>query len=425
MKVLVIGSGGREHALCWKLKASPLLTQLYCAPGNAGIGQVATRVNIKVDDVEGIVDFCCQENIDLVIPGPEVPLVKGLVEALAKVKIKAFGPTAAAAQLESSKGFTKDLCKKYHIPTAAYERFDNLVAAKKYIADQGAPIVIKADGLAAGKGVVVAMTESEAIAAVDDMLGQNIFGHDKPSIVIEEFLTGEEASFFVLVDGESAVPLVPCQDHKRVFDGDQGPNTGGMGAYAPTTIVTDQLCDDAMQKIIYPTIEGMKKDGTPFTGILFAGLMLTKDGPKLIEYNVRFGDPECQVLMMLMDSDLLSVLVAASRNELNSIDMKWKPQTAITVVMAAKGYPGEYVKNTVIRGLGDAEQMEGVKVFHAGTEIKDKVIVNTGGRVLNITAIGEDLQEAQTRAYAAIKKIDWAEGFCRSDIGWRELQRKT
>ena len=423
MNVLVIGSGGREHALCWKLAASDKLGTLYCAPGNAGIASVAQLVALNVSDHDAVIRFVREKNIELVVVGPEQPLVDGLADALKAENILCFGPSQYAAQLEGSKGFTKDLCKRYNIPTAAYERFSDADAAKAYIRQQGAPIVVKADGLAAGKGVVVAMTLDEALDAIDMIFGGQ-FGSAGAEVVVEAFLEGEEASFFVLTDGKTAVPLATAQDHKRVGDGDTGPNTGGMGAYSPAPVMTDALVEQTLREIVEPTIKALADEGHPYVGVLYAGLMITKDGPSLIEYNCRFGDPECQVLMMRMDSDLLPVLVAAAKGELQPNSVAWKDDVALTVVMAAEGYPGEPRKGTVIRGLDAAGATDGVVVFHAGTKADGDNILANGGRVLNVTALGKTVAEAQARAYAAIDKLDWPEGFCRRDIGWRAIERE-
>lgn len=423
MNVLVIGSGGREHALCWKLAASDKLGTLYCAPGNAGIASVAEVVALNVSDHDAVIRFVREKNIELVVVGPEQPLVDGLADALKAENILCFGPSQYAAQLEGSKGFTKDLCKRHNIPTAAYERFSDADAAKAYIRQQGAPIVVKADGLAAGKGVVVAMTLDEALDAIDMIFGGQ-FGSAGAEVVVEAFLEGEEASFFVLTDGKTAVPLATAQDHKRVGDGDTGPNTGGMGAYSPAPVMTDELVAQTLREIVEPTIKALADEGHPYIGVLYAGLMITKDGPSLIEYNCRFGDPECQVLMMRMGSDLLPVLVAAAKGELQPNSVQWKDEVALTVVMAAEGYPGEPRKGTVIRGLDAAGATDGVVVFHAGTKAQDGQILANGGRVLNVTALGKTVAEAQSRAYAAIDKLDWPEGFCRRDIGWRAIERE-
>jgi phosphoribosylamine--glycine ligase len=423
MNVLLIGSGGREHALAWAISASPLLSKLYCAPGNAGIAEVAECVDIGIDDHPAIIRFCTASKIDLVVVGPEAPLVAGLADDLAAAKIKVFGPSRAAAQLEGSKGFTKDLCREFSIPTGAYGRFDNAREAKVYLARQPLPIVIKADGLAAGKGVVVAETKAAAEEAVDACFA-DAFGAAGAEIVIEEFLVGEEASFFALVDGTHALPLATVQDHKRVGDGDTGPNTGGMGAYSPAPVMTPEMIRRTMDEIIRPTVAGMAKRGTPFRGVLFLGVMITESGPKLYEYNVRFGDPECQVLMMRLKSDLLAALVATADGVLRTFDLRWHDDVALTVVMAAKGYPGAYQKDTPIAGLDRARAMEGVEVFHAGTRRDGDRLLAVGGRVLSVTARGKTVSEAQRRAYEAVRSIDWPGGFYRTDIGWRAIARE-
>jgi phosphoribosylamine---glycine ligase len=422
MNILLLGSGGREHALAWKIAASPLADRLFCAPGNAGIAREAECVALDVADHAAVIAFCKANAIDFVVVGPEAPLVAGLVDDLEAAGIKAFGPNKAAAQLEGSKGFTKDLCRANHIPTAAYERFTAAAPAKAYVRAKGAPIVVKADGLAAGKGVVVAQTVAEAEAAIDMICDEAQLG---PELVVEEFLQGEEASFFVLSDGETAMPLASAQDHKRVLDGDQGPNTGGMGAYSPAPVMTPQMSARALDEIVGPTIRAMKRQGMPYRGVLYAGLMITADGPKLIEYNVRFGDPETQVLMLRLMSDLVPALVAARDGMLKSFDLRWYPDAALTVVMAAKGYPGAYRKGTPIEGLDEAAQVEGVEVFHAGTIADGARVLANGGRVLNVSALGRTVAEAQARAYAAVDRIRWPDGFCRRDIGWQAVRREA
>ncbi|MDV6227717.1 phosphoribosylamine--glycine ligase [Nitratireductor aquimarinus] len=423
MNVLLIGSGGREHALAWKLAASPVLTKLYAAPGNPGMTQDAECVALDVSDHDAVVAFCREKGVDLVVVGPEAPLVAGLADALNAADIRVFGPSAAAARLEGSKSFTKELCDRYGIPTAAYGRFENALAARAYVREQGAPIVIKADGLAAGKGVTVAMTEDEAIAAIDECFDGS-FGEAGASVVVEEFLEGEEASFFCLCDGAAALPFGTAQDHKRVGDGDTGPNTGGMGAYSPAPVLDEAILARTMAEIIEPTLKGMAEMGAPFTGVLYAGLMLTKDGPKLIEYNVRFGDPECQVLMMRLKEDLLALLNAAVDGQLAHVSARWRDEAALTVVLAANGYPASPEKGTAIRGLEAAAADENVEIFHAGTALKDGILVANGGRVLNVTALGASVTEAQQNAYRAVDLIDWPEGFCRRDIGWRAVERE-
>ncbi len=422
MKVLVVGSGGREHALCWAIAKSKKLQKLFCAPGNGGIARVSECVDISAEDISGIVNFAKSEKIGLVVVGPEAPLVAGMADRLEEAGIKVFGPSAEAAMIEGSKGMMKDLCAKYDIPTATYARFDECNAAKEYIRAHGAPIVVKADGLAAGKGVILCRNENEAYAAIDHIMIEDAFGDAGAEVVIEEFMTGEEASFFALVDGKHALPLVAAQDHKAVGDGDEGPNTGGMGAYSPAPVVDKAMAKTIMETIIEPTIRGMAADGTPYKGVLFAGLMITDTGPKLIEYNCRFGDPECQALMMRLESDLLEVLLAAVTGELDQVELKWSRNAALTVVMAVNGYPGGYEKGSEIKGIDDAEA-GGAVVFHAGTKTDGEKILANGGRVLNVTALAPGVAKAQAKAYDAVAKIDWPEGFCRGDIGWRAIDR--
>ncbi len=420
--ILVLGAGGREHALCWKIAQSPLLEKLYCAPGNGGTGAVAENTALDAADHAAVIAFCRDKGVDLVVIGPEAPLVAGLADDLAAAKIAAFGPGKIAAQLEGSKGYTKDLCAEANIPTAAYGRFDNACAALEYLDAQQAPIVVKADGLAAGKGVIIAEDMKTAKDAVEDIF-DGAFGDAGAELVVEEFMTGEEASFFVLCDGETALPLATAQDHKRVGDGDIGPNTGGMGAYSPARIMTPALIDEAMEKIIQPTLAAMARRGAPYRGVLYAGLMLTPDGPKLVEYNARFGDPECQVLMMRLKSDIVPALEAAASGTLKDMALQWHDEVAMTVVMAANGYPGTYDKGSVIGGL-DAVSDESV-VFHAGTaRDADGTVTATGGRVLNVTARGKTVAQAQANAYAGVDTIDWPQGFCRRDIGYREIARE-
>ena len=420
--ILVLGAGGREHALCWKIAQSPLLGKLYCAPGNGGTGAVAENTDLDAGDHEAVITFCRENKVDLVVIGPEAPLVAGLADDLAAAGISAFGPGKIAAQLEGSKGYTKDLCAEADIPTAAYGRFDNACAALDYLDTQTAPIVIKADGLAAGKGVVIAEDMKTAKDAVEDIF-DGAFGDAGAELVIEEFMTGEEASFFVLCDGENALPLATAQDHKRVGDGDTGPNTGGMGAYSPAAIMTPTLIDEAMTKIIMPTLTAMTRRGAPYRGVLYAGLMLTPQGPKLVEYNARFGDPECQVLMLRMKSDILPALEAAATGNLKDMTLDWHDEVAMTIVMAANGYPGSYDKGSAIGGL-DKVSEEAV-VFHAGTARQaDGAVIATGGRVLNVTARGKTVAQAQANAYAGVDTIDWPQGFCRRDIGYREIARE-
>jgi phosphoribosylamine--glycine ligase len=422
LDVLLIGSGGREHALAWALAASPLLGTLYCAPGNAGIAQHAECVSLDPGDHRGIAAFCREHAIGLVVIGPEAPLVAGLADDLRAAGVKTFGPSKAAAQLEGSKHFTKTLCAEHNIPTAAFAAFTEPQAALDYVREQGAPLVVKADGLAAGKGVFMCETPAEAEAAVRACF-DGALGEAGASIVIEEMMTGEEASFFALCDGEHVLALPTAQDHKRAFDGDTGPNTGGMGAYSPALVMTPELTRRTMDEIIRPTVAAMRARGTPFQGVLYAGLMITADGPKLVEYNIRFGDPECQVLMMRLRSDLLAAFLATADGVLGNFSLRWSDDPALTVVMASKGYPGDYGKGSEIRGLERAAAHDGVMIFHAGTKHDGGRIVANGGRVLNVTATGKTVAEAQRRAYDAAAEIDWPEGFYRRDIGWRAIER--
>ena len=423
MNILLLGAGGREHALAWKIAASPLADRLYCAPGNAGIAREAECVTLDIANRAAVIEFCRANRIDLVVVGPEAPLVAGIVDDLEAAGIKTFGPTRAAARLEGSKGFTKDLCRANDIPTARYERFDAKDAARGYLRKVGAPIVVKADGLAAGKGVVVAQTLAEAEAAIDMMFAGGL-GAAGAEVVTEEFLVGEEASFFALCDGENAIALASAQDHKRVGDGDTGPNTGGMGAYSPAPVMTEEMTQRTMDEIVRPTLRAMKAMGAPYKGVLFAGLMITGDGPKLIEYNVRFGDPETQVLMLRLMSDLVPALIASRDGQLKNFDLRWYSDAALTVVMAAKGYPGDYARGSAIEGLESAAEIEGVEIFHAGTRSDGDRILANGGRVLNVSARGKTVGEAQQRAYRAIGRIRWPDGFCRRDIGWQAVNRE-
>ena len=423
MKILLLGSGGREHSLAWKIAASPLVKKLWCAPGNAGIAADAECVSLDITDHPAVIDFCRRNAVDFVVVGPDAPIAAGMVDDLNAAGFKAFGPTKAAGRLESSKNFTKALCRANNIPTAAYAHFKDADAARAYIRNQGAPIVVKADGLAAGKGVVVAMTEDEALAAVDMMFGGG-FGASGAEVVVEEFMKGEEASFFALCDGEHALALATAQDHKRAFDGDNGPNTGGMGAYSPAPVLTEAICARVMEEMIKPTIRALKEMGCPYKGVLYAGVMVTKDGPKLVEYNARFGDPECQVQMLRMMSDIVPALIASADGQLKNFSLRWYDDVALTVIMATKGYPGDYGKGSAIDGLDEAAKVEGVEIFHAGTAMKDGRIVANGGRVLNVCALGKTVTEAQTRAYQAVDRIKWPEGFCRRDIGWQAIKRE-
>jgi phosphoribosylamine--glycine ligase len=421
MRILVVGGGGREHALCWAISASPLCTKLVCAPGNAGIAEVAECVEVGAEDIPGQVALAQRLKIDFVVIGPDAPLVAGMADAFTAAGIKVFGPSRVAAQLEGSKGFTKELCRKHGIPTAAYERFTDLAKAEAYIRKQGAPIVVKADGLAAGKGVIVAETVEQALVAARDMLEGNRFGASGSSIVVEEFMDGEEVSLFALSDGEHVLPLVGAQDHKRAFDNDKGPNTGGMGAYSPVPILDQAMTDRALKEIILPTVKAMKDAGMPFKGVLYAGLMIGKSGPRLVEYNCRFGDPETQVLMMRLKSDIVPALIACADGGLSHFDLRWSDETALTVILATKGYPDSYPKGSEIRGLDDAAKVPGVQIFHAGTRRDGDRTLASGGRVLNVTAMARTVQEARERAYRAVDLIDWPEGFCRRDIAWRAI----
>jgi len=423
MNILLLGGGGREHALAWKLAQSPRLKTLYAAPGNPGIAQHATLVDLDAKDHRAVVDFCIRHSIGLVVIGPEAPLVDGLADNLRATGTPVFGPGKKAAQLEGSKGFTKDLCKRANIPTAAYERVTSKDGAIAALDDFALPVVIKADGLAAGKGVIIAETREEALAALDTMFS-GAFGAAGEEVVLEEYMRGEEASFFALTDGSAILPFGSAQDHKRVGDGDTGPNTGGMGAYSPARVLTAELEQQVMERIIQPTVETLAAEGTPYSGVLYAGLMLTDEGPKLIEYNARFGDPECQVLMMRFDGDLVELLLAAADGRLaDQGPVELADRTALTIVMAANGYPGTPEKGGVITGI-DAAQAGGARVFHAGTAEKDGAIVATGGRVLNVTATGQSVREAQKAAYKAVDAIGFPTGFCRRDIGWREVARE-
>ncbi|RUT31195.1 phosphoribosylamine--glycine ligase [Arsenicitalea aurantiaca] len=422
MNILVIGSGGREHALCWALARSPRCDKLFVAPGNGGTVELAETAPVDPADHDAVTAFCRENAIDLVVIGPELPLVNGLSDDLRAAGILVFGPSRAAAQLEGSKAFTKALCDEMNIPTAAYARFDSEGPALDYVRSQGAPIVVKADGLAAGKGVTVAETLEAAEAAIRECFS-GAFGAAGAEVVIEECLVGEEVSLFAVADGKNFVILESAQDHKRAFDGDTGPNTGGMGAYSPAPAMTPQMLEMARSQIIAPTIAGMAAHGTPFSGVLFAGLMITDQGPRLIEFNTRFGDPECQVLLLRLQSDLLDILEASARGELGTVTPRWRPDTALTVVMAAEGYPGSYEKGTEIRGLDGNDEPDCI-VFHAGTKRDGDRVFANGGRVLNVTALGSSVAAAQARAYRRIETIDWPEGFCRRDIGWRALARE-
>lgn len=420
MNILVLGSGGREHSLVWAISQNPKCDKLFAAPGNAGMEDLAECVTLNPEDGVAVVQFCAEQAIDFVVIGPEAPLAAGVADELRNAGILTFGPSAEAARLEASKAFTKEICDACSAPTAAYARFTNVDDAIAYIQAQGAPIVIKADGLAAGKGVVVAMDEMQAITSVKDMLGGS-FGEAGAEVVIEEFMEGEEASFFILSDGKTALPVGTAQDHKRAFDGDEGPNTGGMGAYSPAPVMTDEVIAKAMSTIVQPTIDEMARRGTPYEGVLYAGFMIKDGQPRLVEYNVRFGDPECQVLMMRLGAQVLDLLVATAERRLSDMTVNWANDVAMTVVMAAEGYPGSYEKGTKIRGVEALPETVDLITFHAGTKREAGQLLAAGGRVLNVTARGATLQEARDAAYTAINDIDWPQGFYRKDIGWRAL----
>lgn len=426
MNILIIGAGGREHALGWKVAQNPNVKTVFVAPGNAGtaLEPKLENVNIAVEDIAGLVDFAQEKRIELTIVGPETPLVLGVVDAFRKADLPIFGPTQAAAQLEGSKAFTKDFLARHHIPTGAYANFTEIEPALAYVRQQGAPIVVKADGLAAGKGVIVAMTLQEAEDAIQDMLAGNAFGHAGSRVVIEEFLDGEEASFIVMVDGVNVLPMATSQDHKRVGDKDTGPNTGGMGAYSPAPVVTPEIHERVMQEVIYPTVRGMAAEGNPYTGFLYAGLMIDAQGtPKVIEYNCRFGDPETQPIMMRMQSDLVELCFAALEGKLDQVESKWDPRASIGIVLAAGGYPADYAKGDVISGL-PTQEVAGEKIFHAGTSDQAGEVVTNGGRVLCATALGNTVSQAQQRAYQLAKQVNWDGMFYRSDIGYRAIARE-
>ncbi|WP_277058716.1 phosphoribosylamine--glycine ligase [Trichlorobacter lovleyi] len=423
MKVLVIGGGGREHALVWKIAQSPLVTQIYCAPGNPGTASLATNLPIKVEEIDKLLGFAKSEGIDLAVVGPELPLSLGIVDLFREYGVRIFGPSRAAARIEASKAFSKDLMHKYNIPTAAYGVFTEIPAAEAFIRKTGAPIVVKADGLAAGKGVIIAQTEAEAIEAVQDMLSGNAFGDAGSRVVVEEFLTGEEASFLAITDGRFVIPLASAQDHKAIFDGDQGPNTGGMGAYSPAPVVTAEVHQKAMEQVVQRAVDGMAAEGCAYQGIVYAGLMVKDGEVKTLEFNARFGDPECQPLLMRMKSDLVPLLLAVAEGDLSGHSIEWHDQAAICVVMAAEGYPGDYPKGDSITGIEAAEQLTDVTVFHAGTAEKDGRIVTAGGRVLGVTALGNTVAAAIERAYQGVEKISWRGVQFRRDIGKKALGR--
>ena len=420
MNILILGSGGREHSLAWAVNQNPKCDILYCAPGNAGISKVAQCIDLNIENSSDVLKFCLDKRIQFVIIGPEAPLAMGIADDLRANNILTFGPSASAAKLESSKAFTKGVCDSCNAPTAKYARFTELELAIEYVHEQGAPIVVKADGLAGGKGVIVAMTLDEAINGLKDIFS-GAFGKAGAEVVVEEFMEGEEASFFILSDGKNILPIGTAQDHKRVFDGDTGPNTGGMGAYSPAPIMTKDVTSKAISQIIQPTIDEMAKRGIPYQGVLYAGFMIKDGEPKLVEYNVRFGDPECQVLMMRLGAQALDAMLACAKGELNNYELNWADDHALTIVYAAKGYPGTYEKGSNILGLDTISESTNIQVFHAGTKEEENNIIATGGRVLNITARGSSLKEAHRLAYETIEKIQWENGFYRNDIGWRAL----
>jgi len=420
MKVLVVGGGGREHALVWKIKQSPRVKQVFCAPGNAGIAEDATCVNIGAEDIPALLNFACEKGIDLTVVGPEAPLAAGIVDSFRNAGLKIFGPAKQAAALESSKAEAKEFMSKYKIPTARYKIFDDAAGAEKYIRESGAPCVVKADGLAAGKGVVVCESEEEALQAVDEIMVKKKFGAAGNRVVIEEKLTGEEVSVLAFTDGTSVVPMVSSQDHKQIYEGDKGPNTGGMGAYAPAPVYTPEVHRDVMEKILKPAVRGMREEGRPYEGVLYAGLMVTEEGPKVLEFNVRFGDPEAQPVLTLLESDLVEIMEAVVCHRLQEAEVKWKEGASVCVVLASAGYPGSYEKGKVIRGLDDVSD---AVVFHAGTARRGNDIVTSGGRVLGVTATGRDIRDAVRRAYAAVDKISFEGMYCRRDIGYKALKR--
>jgi len=424
MKVLVIGSGGREHALVWKIAQSPLVTKVYCAPGNPGTGQLAENVDLAVDDLPGLLGFAQREGIGLTVVGPELPLSLGIVDLFEEYGLKVFGARRNAAMIESSKAFSKELMQKYGVPTAAYQVFTEVEPAVAFIDRVGAPIVVKADGLAAGKGVIIAATRDEAVAAVTDMLGGNAFGSAGSRVVIEEFLTGEEASFLAFTDGKNIIPLASAQDHKAVFDGDQGPNTGGMGAYSPAPVVTPAIHEKAMSEVLRRTVDGMAAEGRPYRGVLYAGLMIEGDSVKTLEFNARFGDPECQPLLMRMKSDIVPILLAVAGGDLSGVEIEWHDKAAVCVVMASQGYPGDYRKGDEISGLAEASRIDDLFVFHAGTKARDGRIVTSGGRVLGVTALGDTVQDAIDRAYRGVAAISWEGVHYRRDIGRKAVNRE-
>lgn len=425
MKVLVIGSGGREHALCWKIRQSQKVRKIFCAPGNAGISRIAECINIKADSLEDLIEFARYESIDLTVVGPEAPLTSGIVDLFQKEGLKVFGPAQSAAELEGSKAFAKNLMRKYGIPTAEYKTFSSFLEAENYIRLKGAPIVVKADGLAAGKGVIIAETVQDAIDAVRMMMKDKIFGSAGKKVVIEECLKGEEASFLAFTDGETVIPMASAQDHKRIFDGDKGPNTGGMGAYSPAPVVTEDMERKIMDRVMIPTVRAMKADGRKYKGVLYAGLMIDKGEPKVLEFNVRFGDPETQPILMRLDNDIIDIFNAVIEGELRGKELRWKKDASVCVVLASDGYPGSYRKGEVITGLEEAEAMDGVVVFHAGTTLENGNILTDGGRVLGVTGLDTDIKSAITKTYSAVNKIHFNGMQYRRDIGLRAIERSS
>lgn len=423
MKILVIGSGGREHAIVWKISQSSKITKIFCAPGNPGIAEIAECVNIKADDINALKEFALKNNIDLTVVGPEQPLTMGIVDVFEKAGLKIFGPSKNAAEIEGSKAFSKELMQKYNIPTAAYKTFDNADDAKNYAEKHHPPVVVKADGLAAGKGVFICPTMDEAFLAIDIIMNQKAFGNAGNKVVIEEFLAGEEASFLAFTDGETILPLASAQDHKAVYDNDEGPNTGGMGAYSPAPIITPSMQKRVINEVMMPVVQGMKSEGRIFKGILYAGLMLTKNGPKVLEFNARFGDPETQPILMRLKTDILDVFMAVVENRLKEIKLEWDKRSAVCVVMASEGYPGDYEKGKAITGLDDVKNVKDVFVFHAGTALKDgKLVVTNGGRVFGVTALGTGIKRAIKNAYTAVEKIEWDGVHYRTDIGAKAIK---
>jgi phosphoribosylamine--glycine ligase len=423
MKVLVVGGGGREHALVWKISQSPKVSKVYCAPGNAGISEQATIVPVQANDLNRLLEFALKEEIDLTVVGPEDPLTRGIVDLFETKGLLIFGANKKAAEIEGSKAFAKEMMKKYHIPTAFYEIFDHRDEAVKYVRNQGAPIVVKADGLAAGKGVIVCKTVEEAIHSVDQIMVKKIFGNAGNRVVVEEYLVGEEASYIAFTDGKTILPMASSQDHKAILDGDQGPNTGGMGAYSPAPVVTGEVHEKIIEKILRPVIYGMGEEGRPYKGVLYAGLMIHEGHPKVLEFNARFGDPETQPVLMRMKGDIVPILEACMRGTLSRYKIEWENCASVCVVMASKGYPGDYEKGKIIEGLKEVSRMERVFVFHAGTTLKGGQIITNGGRVLGVTALGEDVPRAIERAYQAVKKISWEGVHYRTDIGQKALCR--